>query len=99
MNSILARIFAFLNAVVGTVIILMGLILGIAFIADTLPEDLPPLFTSIAFLAIIVGAILFAVVLCGMVAILAEIERHLREIKNSPYSPLTAAGRNNSPKL
>ena len=55
MNAVLPRIFAFLNAVVGTVVILMGLILGIAFIADTLPEDLPPFITSITFLAIMMG--------------------------------------------
>ena len=56
--------------------------------------------SSMTGLAIVVGAILFAIILCGLVTILAEIERHLREMKvKPPYSPASAGERNSNPKL
>ena len=78
----------------------MGILLGAVFIGGEPSEDLPFFMSSMMGLAIVVGAILLAVILCGMIAILAEIERHLREMKvMPPYGSARAGERNIPPKL
>ena len=81
MNAFLAQIFSFLNALLATIIIGGGVVLGIAMLDghqyfDTSLE--PKVLASL----IIVGSIVIAVSNCGLMAILREIERHLRELKS-----------------
>lgn len=81
MNAFLAQLFAFLNAVVGFLIVAVGVLVGYAVLTDRTINGFS--FGQAAPLAIaaVIGAVVMAVLLCGLIALLAEIERHLREMK------------------
>lgn len=83
MNAFLAQLFAFLNAVVGFLIVAFGVLVGYAVLTDRTINGFS--FGQAAPLAIaaVIGAVIIAVLLCGLIALLAEIERHLREMKES----------------
>ena len=83
MNAILAQLFAFFNAVVGFIIVFFGCLVGYAILSGNTINGYS--FSEAAPLAVatIIFAIFVAVMLCGLIALLAEIERHLREMKES----------------
>ena len=82
MNAFLVQIFSFLNALLATIIIGGGVVvLGIAILYGHQYFDIslePKVLASL----IIVGSIVLAVSICGLMAILCEIERHLRDLKS-----------------
>ena len=88
MSALLAQLFAFLNAVVGFLIVVFGCFLAYAIITNSSINGFS--LDKAAPLAIValIAAIFIAVMLCGLTALLAEIERHLRELKedNRSYS-------------
>ncbi len=72
MNRVLADTLAFLNVVIAVVIILIGALFGNRFI--TFAGDV---------VGLAIGAVLgviLAALICGTIAYIALIERHLREI-------------------
>ena len=81
MNAFLAQLYGFFNAVIGFLIVAFGVLVGITLVTDheimgfSMQEAAP---TAIA---TVIVAVVFAVLLCGLTALLAEIERHLREMK------------------
>ena len=84
MNALLARVASFINALVGLVIIFAGALVAIG-IAMGDPSETPDMFfgleSTAAAVIVFVLFVVVAAIICGLVAYLSEIERHLREIK------------------
>jgi len=81
MNAFLAQLFSFLNALVGFLIVAAGILIGYALITESTINGYKLSEAAPAAVFSVVGAILIAVLMCGLIALLAEIERHLRELK------------------
>lgn len=88
MNALLAKLFAFLNAVVRFLIVVFGCFVAYAIFTDSSINGLSLEQAAPLAIATLIAAIFIAVMLCGLIALLAEIERHLRELKedNRRYS-------------
>lgn len=103
MNAFLARTLGILNAVVGSIIVFGGAIIAILILVGASIEGLPfsqLVATSTGGLFIFLGAIIFAALFCGLLAILAEIERHLREIKQNNFTkPEASRPKKSTPTL
>ena len=88
MNAFLAQLFGFFNAVIGFLIVAFGILAGIGLITGcdvigiSLQEAAP---TAIAVFTV---AIVMAVLLCGLTALIAEIEGHSREMKQMNFYQL-----------
>ena len=84
MNAFFAQLSGFLNAVIGFLIVTFGVLVGIGLVKGheingiSLQEAAPMAITTAAMVAIVI-----AVLLCGLIALLAEIERNLREMKQT----------------
>ena len=97
MNGFLAKAFSALNSLVGGAVLFVGLTIASLTIALSIGMEfdsfknifeqngLPPLISTMLGttmgLLIAIVTIIFASLLCGLFALLAETERHLREIK------------------
>ena len=86
MNAFLARVASFINALVGLAIITAGAAAAIGLSVSE-PSEVPGLFmglkSSAAGVIVFLMSIIIAALVCGLVAYLSEIERHLREMKLS----------------
>ncbi len=84
MNALFARVASFINALFGLVIIIAGGMFAIGIAAGD-PSEVPDIFFGLKSSAVAIIVFLFfvaiAAIICGLVAYLSEIEKHLREIK------------------
>ena len=81
MNAFLAQLFSFLNALVGFLIVITGVLVGYALMTGSTINGYNFGEAAPAAIFSVTVAILIAVLMCGLIALLAEIERHLRELK------------------
>ena len=84
MNAFLAQLSGFLNTVIGFLIVTFGVLVGISLVKGheingiSLQEAAPIATATAAMVAIVI-----AVLLCGLIALLAEIKRNLQEMKKT----------------
>lgn len=76
MNGLLASALSALNAVFALIIILFGVFFGFGYSRSALIDP------SIGIVIGAIGGTVLAVLTCGVIALLARIEGHLREIAN-----------------
>lgn len=74
MNGLLASSLSALNAVFALIIILAGVFFGFGYSRSALIDP------SIGIIVGAIGGIVVAVLTCGVIALLARIEEHLRDI-------------------
>ncbi|MGV6875940.1 hypothetical protein ACUSIJ_25050 [Pseudochelatococcus sp. B33] len=74
MNSLLASALSALNAIFALIIILAGVFFGFGYSRSALIDP------SIGITIGAIGGIVVAVLTCGIIALLARIEEHLKEI-------------------
>ena len=103
MNAFLAQFFSWLVALTGLIIIGSGAFISIAVLNG---EDAPFYSGDIegAVLAslIFLGSLFIAVLTCGFLAVVCEIERHLRglrELEDTKVKRLIEANKKSEPKL
>ena len=101
MNGFLARVASFINALVGLAIITAGAAAAIGLSVSE-PSEIPGLFmglkSSAAGLIVFLMSIIIAALVCGLVAYLSEIERHLREMKMS-QTPAAVSSKNKDARV
>lgn len=88
MNTILATILVAVNAIVGFLIIAASI--GLAVFLSNNAHNLDSATAFFGMVVVPIAGIVFAGYLCGMVALLALIEGHsreLREVKTLDYKP------------
>ena len=83
MNAFLAQLFGFFNAVIGFLIVAFGVLVGIGLVTGHEVNGIAVHQAAPMAIAAVIVAIVIAVLLCGLIALLAEIERHLREMKQA----------------
>ena len=81
MNAFLAQLFGFFNAVIGFLIVAFGVLIGVGLVTGREINGISIHEAAPMAIAAVIVAIVIAVLLCGLIALLAEIERHLREMK------------------
>ena len=82
MNWLLAKLVRHFNAIIALIILVTGF--SFAFLSL---ENYPSVNTGIGaiptFILIIFGTFVLLTIICGLIALLSQIETHLEEIKNN----------------